>query len=129
MDQFSCILYIDTNEVIDAVKGAVYESGKNIFSGMNVSLLVYNNEDFDPSRLNKKPYDFIEASKYYVEIVAEDELDEQVMGFQLGVVALIRQIRSGGRIVTASCDFEDLIISETGWNWTESQPEPPEKAQ
>ncbi|WP_210183329.1 hypothetical protein, partial [Methylobrevis pamukkalensis] len=56
------------------------------------------------------------------------EVPEQLASFQSGVAALVSNLREGGRFVTASCDFEDLIADETGWNWTEDQPEPPGRA-
>lgn len=40
---------------------------------------------------------------------------------------MVLALRDAGFVVTASCDFEDRIIAETGWNWTPASPEPPVK--
>jgi hypothetical protein len=38
---------------------------------------------------------------------------------------LITRLRSHGDLVVASCGFEELIETETGWNWSEDTPKHP----
>ncbi|WEK02283.1 MAG: hypothetical protein P0Y59_11560 [Candidatus Sphingomonas phytovorans] len=127
-DPYYCKLYVDTDEDIERVETALDDAAADAFADIRVDYPVYDNENFDPSSREKRPYDFIECSRYYVELGTEEQVADQLSGFQSGVAALIKRLREEGRFVTASCDFEDAIADATGWNWTESKPEPPGRA-
>ena len=127
-DPLFCEVYIDTDEHLDQIERSVDEARQAAFHDMKVEAVVYENDNFDPSARQRSPYHFIEASRYYAEIGIEDEPPEQVSDFQSGVAALVKELRAGGRFVTASCDFEDVVADLTGWNWTKAQPEPPGRA-
>jgi len=117
-------LYIDTDESAEEIEVAVKREGREAFGRLNVEVVTYRNEDFEPSARQRSPYSAIECSRYCAEITAlgtEDRADE----FQSGTAALVRALRAGGRFVTASCDFEEVIADLTGWNWTRDEPEPP----
>jgi len=92
---------------------------------MVIGAPVYVNEKFALHAKDQLPYDFIECSRYYSEVEYEDEIEGRLSEFQSGVAELVLRLREAGRFVTASCVFEELIAADTGWNWTEAQPEPP----
>lgn len=124
-DQFYCKLYIDTSENIDELDAELTRLCNSAFQGFAVEAPVYRNGNFDVSARELSPYEFIESSQYYAEVGTIETAPAQLARFQSGVVVLVSNLREGGRFVTASCDFEELIIEETGWNWTKDQPEPP----
>jgi len=82
-------------------------------------------KSFVPSSRAKPSYEFVDCSRYYVELGTLEQVSEQLSGFQSGVGVLVKRLREEGRFVTASCDFEDAIAEATGWNWSEDTPEPP----
>ena len=127
-DPYYCKLYIDTDEDIEKLKIVLNNVLADIFVDIAVEAPVYRNENFNPSSRLKAPYNFIECSRYYIEMGTEEEVSDQVSRFQSGVAAAVKSLRDEGRFVTASCDFEDVIADATGWNWTRSNPEPPGRA-
>jgi len=38
---------------------------------------------------------------------------------------VITKLRENGAIVVASCEYENLIVEKTGWNWSEDTPNAP----
>lgn len=124
-DPYYCKLYVDTDEDVGNLESALDGAATEAFAGIGVEYPVYRNEDFDPSAREKVPYDFIECSRYYVELGTLEQVPDQLSDFQSGVAVLVKSLREDGRFVTASCDFEDDIAAATGWNWSESTPEPP----
>ncbi len=127
-DPYYCKLYVDTDEDIGMLETALDDAVAKALAGIGVEYPVYDNENFDPGSRNNVPYDFIECSRYYVELGTVDQVPDQLSAFQSGVAAVVKQLREEGRFVTASCDFEDTIADATGWNWTEDKPEPPGRA-
>lgn len=127
MDPYYCKLYIDTHEEMEDLEAAVVEACEIFFQGITIEAPIYNNEYFDSTIETCTPYRFIECSPYYAEVGMVENIPEQLVDFQSGVVELIRRLREDGRVVTASCDFEKLIADKTGWNWTEDHPEPPDR--
>ena len=127
-DPLFCELYIDTDEPLDEIEKAVDEACRATFHDLKVEAIVYPNDNFDASARQQSPYHFIEASQYYVEVGIDGDPPEQVDDFQSGVASLVKELRAGGRFVTASCDFEEVVADLTGWNWTKAQPEPPGRA-
>lgn len=123
--QSFCELYIDTDESIEEIEVAVIREGRGAFGDLNVEMVTYRNEDFEPSSRQRSPYSAIECSRYYAEITTLSASIDREDEFQSGTVALVRALREGGRFVTASCDFEEVIAGLTGWNWTRDKPEPP----
>ena len=124
-DPYYCKLYIDTDEDEGNLELALAEAAASTFADVRVEYPVYPNDDFDPRSRVRMPYDFIQCSRYYVELGTLEQVADQLSDFQSGVAALVKRLREDGRIVTASCDFEEVIADATGWNWSESTPEPP----
>ena len=62
-------------------------------------------------------------SRYYVEAGTYDN-DEDTQEFKEKIAELIIVLRSKYKYVVASCDFEDFITENTGWNWTLDNPYP-----
>ena len=127
-DPYYCKLYVDSDEEIKSLESALGEASAEIFAEISVEYPVFENEDFDFRSREKVPYDFIECSRYYVELGTVERIPDQLPDFQSGVAALVKNLREGGRFVTASCDFEDVVADATGWNWTKRKPEPPGRA-
>ncbi len=126
-DLFYCKLYIDTDDDRDSLEQLLASQAAIAFGDLNVDVDVRRNEDFVAPARSATPYDFILASRFYVDVGLADENIDDVAGFQFGITQLISQMRDGQRIVTASCDFEAAIIAATGWNWTRDNPEPPSR--
>ena len=120
-----CRLYIETNESRGAVQTRLDFLTSSRFQHIKVSAPVFKNDGYDPVGLRSKPYDPIEASRWTAELDAEERSPEAFETFQAGVSAVIRDLRGAGFAVTASCDFEDRVAIETGWNWTAENPDPP----
>lgn len=123
-DPFYCKLYIESGEDLNDLQGEINRLVGGIFTEADVEAPLFKNEDFDSQRSSENIYDPVYSSQFYVELGLIDENDSHVTGFQTGAVELIKLLRRN-RFVTASCDFEELIAAETGWNWTEETPEPP----
>lgn len=119
-----CRLYIDTRETRDVVKTLLDERVSGHFGLLEVFATVFKH-GYSQARPGATPYDPIDASQWTAEVDAEDTSTEARETFQSGLCSVIRELRKAGLIVTASCDFEDRIAAETGWNWTEAHPEPP----
>ena len=127
-DPYYCKIYVDTEDDIGKLEAALADAAGDAFADIRVEYPVYDNENFDPASQAKVPYEFIECSRYYIELGTLEQVPGQLADFQSGVATLVRSLRDEGRFVTASCDFEDVIADATGWNWTESNPEPPGRA-
>ena len=115
-----CRLYLDTGLDLAETRRRLEDEVQRTFPDLIVHAVASRNEGFEPS--GGGAYDPIAASRWTVEIDSEiDPFDV----FQAGVCRLIENLRTDGMIVTASCDFEDRVTAETGWNWTVSSPDPP----
>lgn len=119
-----CRLYIDTNESRGVVQTLLDGLTSSRFKHIQVSAALFKNDGYDPAGGSCKPYDPIEASRWTAELDAEESSPEAFETFQAGVSVLIRDFRRAGFAVTASCDFEDRVTIETGWNWTVETPKP-----
>ena len=122
---FLCELYIDTEDGAEEIERSVNQATREAFLDLDVSVVIYRNEDFEPSARQRSPYSAIECSRYYAEVAAIGAPIGRLEEFQVGTAALVRGLRAGGRFVSASCDFEEVIASLTGWNWSRDQAEPP----
>ncbi|RYG85561.1 MAG: hypothetical protein EON59_11945 [Alphaproteobacteria bacterium] len=120
-----CRLYIDTKESREAVQALLDALTSSRFDHLQVSAPVFKNHGYDPVGLSSRSYDPIEASPWTAEIDAEEGSPQAFETFQAGISAVIGDLRAAGFKVTASCDFEDRVAAETGWNWTSENPEPP----
>ena len=123
--QLFCELYVDTDESIEELENAVNQAVREAFGGLTVDMVTYRNEDFEPSARQRSPYSAIECSRYYMEVAARSASTDRAGEFQSGTAAFVRALRDGGRFVSASCDFEEVIADLTGWNWSRNNPEPP----
>lgn len=120
-----CRLYIDTKADREAVQTLLDALTSSWFDHLRVSSPVFKNHGYDPAGLSSRSYDPIEASPWTAEINAEESSPQVLETFQAGICAVIGNLRAAGFTVTASCDFEDRVAAETGWNWTSENPEPP----
>jgi len=127
-DPYYCKIYVDTDDDIEKLQTALDDAVAEAIVGIRVEYPAYENENFDPGSGNNVPYDFIERSRYYVDLGTIEQVPDQLPAFQSGVATVVKHLRAEGRFVTASCDFEDVIADATGWNWTEDKPEPPGRA-
>ena len=120
-----CRLYIDTKKSLGFVQTLLDGLTSSRFPDLQVSAPVFKNHGYDPAGLSSRSYDPIEASPWTAEINAEESSPQVLETFQAGICAVIGNLRAAGFTVTASCDFEDRVATETGWNWTSENPEPP----
>jgi hypothetical protein len=125
VDPTYCRLYLDTDEHIAIVRAVMDDLIGQMFDELPAEGPVYRNLNFVPRARDQRPYDPIACSPLTAEVGAIDAWPENGPAFQGGAVRLVRALRERGYVVTASCDFEDRIAAETGWNWTEDTPEPP----
>lgn len=119
-----CRLYIDTHETDLAIQAMLNRLAATEFGELRVWATNYKNDCYLPELTRRKPYDPIASSLWTAEIDAEKCDRESFAVFQAGIVAMILELRTENLIVTASCDFEDYIAIETGWNWSEETPDP-----
>lgn len=124
-DPTFCRLYILTDEPLDAVQATLDAQTPHAFGPLPVEAIGYRNDIFDVSLSRGPHFDPIAGAAHTAEVGAAYSSAQARPGFQAGVVALVRALRDHGYVVTASCEFEDLIVAETGWNWTEQAPRPP----
>ena len=54
--QSFCELYIDTDESAEEIEVAVRREGREAFGDLNVEMITYRNEDFEPSARQRSPY-------------------------------------------------------------------------
>lgn len=111
----------------DEISNYISLCSKEIFNnyGDDFSAPVYKNEISDykyRSKFHKMPI-IPTDSRYYVEAGTYDN-DEDTQEFKEKIVELIILLRSKYNYVVASCDFEDFIIDNTGWNWNSEHPYP-----
>ena len=69
--------------------------------------------------------DFI-FSSHTAEIEPLDSQDVDIESYIQCVCSLITELRKAGMLVTAACEFEDVVAARTGWNWTDSSREHPQ---
>jgi hypothetical protein len=119
---YYCKLYIDTVEEQSEIQEILNSLVQQVFEHIEVDADVFRNEDYDSTVGPNSPLYPVERSRFYVEMDSECERDDLTSEFQLGVARLVKLLRDGGRFVVASCDFEDLVSAETGWNWTPDNP-------
>lgn len=118
-------LYIDTVEDRDTIQALLNLSATSDFGKLIVDAPVFKNHSYDPSQASQRPYDPITASIWTAEVDTDANDPESFGIFQNGVIEMIRGLRAQGLRVSASCDFEDRVAAETGWNWSVDTPEPP----
>jgi hypothetical protein len=125
MSEPYCRLYIDTDDDRQSVQDAVDAVLREAFGELRVDAPVRKNTGFVSAARSRYPYDPIACSPLTSEVASIDERPEDVPHFQTGTVQLVRRLRACGYVVTASCDFEDRVARETGWNWSTQATEPP----
>jgi hypothetical protein len=125
MSEPYCRLYIDTDDDRASVQAVIDTYLPRAFEGVVVDAPVFKNTGFEPGARVKHPYDPIECSPLTAEVGTIDERPDDVTPFQAGLVRLVAELRRRGYFVTASCDFEERVTEETGWNWSTKSTEPP----
>lgn len=122
-----CKLYIDSTYDKNIVNSFLYDSLDKLecsYAGYvdTVDIVVFDNDNCNSSvKVGRKasPTETI----YYVDIYDENE-DDDLLEFKEIVIELIKLLREKFEYVVASCEFEEFVIQETGWNWTETNPYP-----
>lgn len=122
---YYCKLYIDSSEERPELQEIIDRRLKEYFQEIEVEAPVFDNENFTGETDHRSQFYPIERSRFYVEVDSECTRNDLIAEFQQGIARLVQWLREGGRFVVASCEFEDLIVSETGWNWTPETPVPP----
>jgi len=120
-----CRLYIDTSRPRDAIGRLLDDLLRAGPGEPRIHASVSRNDGHAPDRARSAVYDPILASAWTAELDAEATDPAGHDAFRARVVAAIAGARARGMIVTASCDFEERVAAETGWNWSAGTPEPP----
>lgn len=128
MSESYCRLYIDTDEARGTVQTAIDRLLPKAFSALVVEAPVFRNKAFDARARSNPRYDPIKSSALTSEVGAIDERSDTIEAFQAGLILLVNETRKLGWFVTASCDFEERVSHETGWNWSTMTTEPPGRA-
>lgn len=120
-----CLLYVDTAIEIDELEkliDCVYRSMSNPEKFSNLDFYTSKNDNFDNSIILSKREDPT-SSKFCIEIYDENPDDmEDSNEFKDMVSRIIIELRKNLEYVVASCNFEDYIYENTGWNWSEENP-------
>lgn len=122
---FYCKLYIDTSEELSNVQSRLDGLVKIEFPSFSVEAVTFRNENYIQTTNLSSEFYPIERSRYYVELDVESVDDSELDAFQCGVARVVKVLREGGWFVVASCDFEEVISAETGWNWSRENPMQP----
>lgn len=112
----TCRLWIDAPVTFEAVQAALVSEIAIQFKGRTIACDLDRNDDFDPCRKDKN--DFISTSAWTAWLETLQPEEPAPDEFEAGICRLIFNLRKGGFLITAACDFEDRVIVETGWNWT-----------
>ncbi len=122
-----CKLYIDSNENRKQIQNLVDQTFLKLEHSrtryiQTLSAVVYNNDNHNLALKVGKKFCPTETT-YYVEIGDENEDEDfDKPEFEKVIIDLISELRKQCEYVVASCNFEQLVIEKTGWNWTESHP-------
>lgn len=120
-----CRLYIDAEMGIEELQTFVDEGVENFFESGSVDAVVFQNENYQAdSNLQSITYP-VARSRYYVEIEPASDRDLEKFAFESAIARLVDCLRKECEYVVASCEFEDFIVEQTGWNWTLANPLPP----
>jgi hypothetical protein len=120
-----CKLYIDVEMGIEELQSLIDENVENFFESGSVDVIVFQNENYQVgSNLQSTTYP-VDRSRYYVEIEPASDRDLERFTFESAIAQLVDWLRKECEYVVASCEFEDFIVEQTGWNWTLENPLPP----
>ena len=137
-----CRLYIQSNHSEDELNDIIANiigGKKQMFSIVNDVMIidVRKNDYFETNRSDEEE-GFVNSrntaeifpvrDERVFEETLLDPVDEEGVEdkdtFLEGVFHLIMELRKHA-IVVAACEYEDLIVERTGWNWSKSTPIPP----
>jgi len=123
-----CRLYIQSELSKEELKDlfATFLNGTmSGFSVANSSLLadVRENCHYNSQRLHDEQRFVFSRYTAEVEPLESECVDSDV--YIECVCDLISKLRRSGVLVTASCEFEEIVSEKTGWNWTETSREHP----
>lgn len=119
-----CRLYLTCPDDLARVDAALAAEAAAAFDGLAHDALLRRNTGYEPGR-REGDYDCIADAPYTVELDADGEPASRYDDFVSATADLVVRLRKRGWIVTVSSYFEEEIIDRTGWNWTESAPNPP----
>jgi len=78
---------------------------------------IRDNKDYDIERFNSERR-FV-FSRYTVEVEPLEETTINANVYIDHVCSLVSDLRKAGALVSVSCEYEDVILQKTGWNWRE----------
>ena len=73
-----CKIYVDTDDDIEKLQTALDDAVAEAIVGIRVEYPAYENENFDPGSGDNVPYNFIERSRYYVELGTIEQVPDQL---------------------------------------------------
>ena len=118
LDQLN--LRIDSILSAKSDKRGAYESGLALYVSENK--IRKHGKNLDCS-------DFLNY-KYIVEFDSvkqdnQESIPKDMKKYLDQVFMIVKLLRAEGALVVVNCDFNDLLVKETGWNWSEETPEHP----
>lgn len=120
-----CKLYIDVEMGIEELQTLINDGVEKFFESGFVDAVVFQNENYQfDSNIQSTTYP-VDRSRYYVEIEPESDRDLEKFMFESAIAKLVDWLRKKCEYVVVSCEFEDYIVEQTGWNWTLENPLPP----
>ena len=118
-------MYIDAKIDIKELQALIDKKVQNFFEFSPVDAVVFPNENYQvSSNVHSTTYP-VDRSRYYVEIEPALDRHSEKLTFDFAIAQLVRSLRKDCDYVVASCDFEDYIVEQTGWNWGPDNPLPP----
>ena len=128
-----CRLYVNSvsDEATLLQKIAKYIGGNVAMRSVSDAIMhirLSKNDTYLPNSISNRD-EFVQYP-YTAEVHPSHEIFEHIEPVEPGtyidlVCEIITKLRQSGDLVVASCDYEDLIVEKTGWNWSEKTPRHP----
>lgn len=122
-EELFCRLYVTCAASLDDV-AQVAAREEHLFGGLPIDVIASPNDHYAPGH-GGQSYDCINDARFDIEVLGDTGPSLSREEFESGVVRFVIALRKHGWFVTVSGDFEERVVSETGWNWTEQRPNPP----
>ena len=128
--EFYCRLYVHSEKDIVELRESVVEilNGVRELSSIETNVMhlkLVKWEGFNAEKIKDE-----EGFLYYrytaevnpIHEIYVDRREVDQVEYCDSVCGLIKRLRERGALVVAACDFDDLVVEKTGWNWSESTP-------
>ena len=112
-----CKLYIDVENDIEELQARIDDNVQIFFEPGFVDVVVFRNEHYQiRSDIDSSTYP-ADRPRYHAEIAAASDRELEKPTFESAIAQLVTWLRTECEYVVASCEFENQIVEQTGWNW------------